>query len=116
MGQYHVVVNLDKREYLRPYAFGDGAKLMEFGSSGAGTMLALAVLLSDSPDRGGGDLHTEDREWYGRWSGDAITIAGDYADGEPNVYDMCTGGSAFTDISERVWQVIHDARENIRKG
>ena len=31
MGQYYVIANLDKKEFLNPHKFGDGVKLMEFG-------------------------------------------------------------------------------------
>ncbi len=85
MGQYYLVVNLDKREFLLPHKLGDGLKLMEFGNSGDGTMLALALLLADGCGRGGGDYHakkgsTPDTSLIGRWKGDRIVIAGDYAD------------------------------------
>lgn len=104
MGQYYLVCNLDKEEYIHPHKFGDGMKLMEFGDSASGTMLGLAVLLADGNGRGGGDLFSarhkeelkecregkrkwEDIDWSragveiaGRWAGDRIVIAGDYAD------------------------------------
>lgn len=68
MGQYHYVANLDKREFLHPHKMGDGLKLLEFGASGSGTMLGLALLLAVSNkddstsgpfqgQRGGGDFH-----------------------------------------------------------
>ena len=118
MGQYHIVVNLDKQEYLQPWKFADGAKLMEFGMSACGTMTALAVLLSDSPDRGGGDLHTRDREWYGRWAGDRIIVAGDYADGDEghaNVYDQCASGEGdWLDISLQVASMIRKVEPEMR--
>jgi hypothetical protein len=88
MGQYHFVANMDKREFLHPHRFGDGLKLMEFGGSGGGTMLGLAVLLACSNDRGGGDLHVDEsttvgeaiaKHVVGRWAGDQIAIIGDYA-------------------------------------
>lgn len=68
MGQYHMIVNVSKQEFLSPRTFTDGSKLMEFGSSGGGTMLALAWLLKND------------------WNGDYITIVGDY--GEPTDYDQ----------------------------
>ena len=84
MGQYYYVVNLDKKQYLCPHKFNDGAKLMEFGHSTEGTLLALTVLLADGNGRGGGDLHIEARQdmrkLLGSWAGDRIVIAGDYAD------------------------------------
>jgi hypothetical protein len=79
MGQYYLVCNVDRREYLHPHHFGDGLKLMEFGSSGCGTMLGLAVLLADGNNRGGGDLRSNHRV-IGSWRGDRIVVAGDYAD------------------------------------
>jgi len=105
MGQYYYVINLDKKEYLHPHKFGDGLKLWEFGSSGTGTMFALAVLLSDGNGRGGGDVHS-DSPLVGSWARDRIIISGDYADGEwsekgDNLYDFC-GDGFLKDISEDV--------------
>lgn len=79
MGQYYKIVNLDKLEYLDPHRFGDGLKLLEFGSSGCGTMNALAILLADGNGRWGGDLDSE-KPIVGSWAGDRIVVAGDYAD------------------------------------
>jgi hypothetical protein len=91
MGQYHFVANLDKREFLNPHTMGDGLKLMEFGSSGDGTMLGLALLLACSNGRGGGDFHSkpevpEDNDLIeliiGRWAGDRIAVIGDYSEND----------------------------------
>jgi len=79
MGQYYVIVNLDKKQYIHPHKFGDGMKLLEFADSTPGTMTALAVLLADGNGRGGGDLDSENLI-IGSWAGDRIVIAGDYAD------------------------------------
>lgn len=79
MGQYYMVANVDRKEFLHPHKFGEGIKLMEFGCSSPGTMLGLAILLADGNGRGGGDLHVED-DVIGSWTGDRIVIAGDYAD------------------------------------
>jgi hypothetical protein len=79
MGQNYYIVNPKKRQYLHPHKFGDGLKLMEFGASGSGTMMGLAVLLADGNGRGGGDLRSEN-PLIGSWAGDPIVIAGDYAD------------------------------------
>jgi hypothetical protein len=124
MGQYYVLANLDKQEFLNTYTFNDGAKLLEFGCSGEGTMTALAVLLSDGNGRGGGDLHSDD-PIIGSWAGDRIVIAGDYADEEkflqkdqimkylmlsddnkdrPNLYAYTR--EFFKDISENVLEVM----------
>ena len=85
MGQYYLLVNIDKKEFLHPHKLGDGLKLMEFAGSGDGTMLALGLLLADGCGRGGGDFHARkgsnpDLALIGRRKGDRIVIAGDYAD------------------------------------
>ena len=68
MGQYYVIVNLDKGEFLNPHCFGDGIKLMEFGHSTDGTLLALTTLLSNGNGRGGGDIFSSKyRRAEGRW-------------------------------------------------
>jgi hypothetical protein len=106
LGQYHHIVNYDKKQFLDPHKFGEGLKLMEFSSGQYGTMQGLAVLLaaSNTPEaRGGGDLHPwlggpgyegrardtkPDRgDWLmknvvGSWAADRIAIIGDYAEPE----------------------------------
>jgi hypothetical protein len=110
MGQYYHIVNLTKKQFIHPHKFGDGLKLLEFGSSGSGTMLGLAVLLANSNNRGGGDLRSEN-PIVGSWAGDRIVIAGDYAvkgdKGETlqtNLYNRET----FEDISYKVVEALCD--------
>jgi hypothetical protein len=79
MGQYYLVVNLDKEQFLDPHCCGDGLKLLEFGCNSNGTLTALAVLLADGNGRGGGDLRSMN-PIIGGWAGDRIVVAGDYAD------------------------------------
>ena len=123
MGQYHYVVNLDKRQFLHPHKFDDGLKLMEFGQSAGGTMTGLAILLGTSSregGRGGGDFRLDHEGVAGSWAGDRICIIGDYA--EPGdlapehdaetLYSRCRNGEGFTDISEVVFQLMKDARED----
>lgn len=104
MGQYHLVVNLDKREYLHPHQLGDGLKLMEQAMSGpGGTGSALLLLLAVSNDetgRGGGDFHVAGfSDVIGRWGGDRIALVGDYA--EPQ--DLAEG-----DDAELIYNLCHD--------
>ena len=79
MGQYYLIANLSKRQFIYPHRFGDGLKLLEFGDSSSGTMCGLAVLLSNGNGQGGGDLDAED-PIIGSWAGDRIVVAGDYGD------------------------------------
>ncbi len=79
MGQYHLAINLDKKQYLNPHELGDGLKLWEQAASGHGGVgSALIVLLGVSNGRGGGDFETS--ELVGSWGGDRIAIVGDYAE------------------------------------
>jgi hypothetical protein len=79
MGQYYIIVNLDKRQYIKPDKFGDGVKLLEFALSSLGTKTALAALLSNGNGRGCGDIDSQD-PIIGSWAGDRIVVAGDYGD------------------------------------
>jgi hypothetical protein len=100
MGQYFVVANLDKKEFINPNNFDEGIKFAEFYSGSYGTMSGLAILLSNSISK---------VDPWGRWAGDRIVIAGDYAEqndpGEGNavqgVYTRCHTGD-FTNISQLV--------------
>lgn len=135
MGQYHYVVNYDKKEFLHPHKFNAGLKLMEFGRDGGSVMLGMAVLLAASCKggaRGGGDIHpwtggpgyqgrevqglTEARgQWLmdnvvGRWAGDRIAIIGDYAEPEDANGLVGREGSPWTDgqLREVVWTDISE--------
>lgn len=114
MGQYHLTVNLDKKQFLDPHKLGDGLKLMEFGNSAGGVMTGLAILLAVSNNRGGGDLHS-DNELIGSWGGDRIAIIGDYAEDKDlptefsagAIYEACRAG-LFRDISDDVRKCIEE--------
>lgn len=116
MGQYYYVVSIDSEQYLHPYNFGSGLKLMEFGNDGQSVLTALAVLLADN-NSGGGSLHSDD-PIIGSWAGDRIVVAGDY--GVPaSTYDGIDAPadttlfkhaeSAFENISDTLIRVIRDA-------
>ena len=116
MGQYYKIVNVKKRQYLNPHMFNDGMKLMEFGMSAGGTLTALAVLLADGNNRGGGDLHS-DNDIIGSWAGDPIVIAGDYADqgkflpadkSDQTLYSVCEDEGE--DISAKVLDALMEDR------
>lgn len=69
MGQYHLIVNLGKRQYLSPTDFDDGLKLTEFGNSKGGVLKALASLLLAGKK-------TSKKSW----AGDPLVVTGDYGD------------------------------------
>jgi hypothetical protein len=81
MGQYHVIVNLDKKECIWSHGLGAGLKLWEQLANHPSTQEALLVLLACSNGRGGGDLGVNDpNRVIGRWAGDRIAVVGDYAE------------------------------------
>lgn len=92
MGQYFYVVNLDKREYIKPHNFGQGAKLGEFIGDSNGVMAALGMLLTSG--EGYGD---RDDRIVGRWAGDRITIVGDYSSSNKFLTDQQIRESALTE-------------------
>jgi hypothetical protein len=85
MGQYHLLVNIDKREYLNPGEIGLGVKQWEHQSHPqwkmAGSVAdAMYILTMTSPNRGGGDMPGTDIS--GRWAGDRVMVVGDYTEDE----------------------------------
>lgn len=109
MGQYHLVVNLDKREFLDPHPLAAGLKLWEQVANFPGTGAALLVLLAVSNGRGGGDLRAPDPEgMIGRWGGDRIAVIGDYAESgdlpaefhAAHIYDACVSEGERGDLAE----------------
>jgi hypothetical protein len=112
MGQYYKIVNIKKKQYIKPDTFGDGSKLMEFSMSASGVLAGLAILLADGNGRGGGDLHSEN-DIIGSWAGDNIVIAGDYADAgkfvkEPDQTLYEVASSEGEDISIKVLEALFD--------
>lgn len=122
MGQYYLICNLDKEQFLHPHNFGDGLKLLEFGCSQYGTMLGLSILLADGNGRGGGDLDSN-HHIVGSWRRDRIVVAGDYADvGFPNVSESrnlyAVAHDEWQDISDLVIEALCDdlwLKENLRE-
>lgn len=121
MGQYYLIVNVTKKQIIRPNKFGDGLKLMEFGISGFGAMYALAALLASGNNRGGGDIPS-DHPIIGSWAGDSIVITGDYGDNglfgaspDQNLYSFAS--STFKDISQELREVLIacDSYHNLAK-
>ena len=65
MGQYWLVCNLSKNEFIDPHRLGCGLKLCEQVGSFPGTASGLLILCAAQREvRGGGDLDTEDN-WHG---------------------------------------------------
>src|SRR5947207_70941 len=81
MGQYHYLVNLDKKQVVHPHEIGNGLKLKEQIGWDYCTATALVMLLASASrdgGRGGGDFLSGHR-LIGSWAGDRIAFVGDYA-------------------------------------
>jgi len=101
MGQYFLIVNLDKKEYLHPHKMGSGLKLWEICASNMGRVLPF--LLRQSNETGGGDIQKEYKT-AGRWAGNRITVVGDYD--ESGLFDKAR--NEFKDISNEVRKEFDD--------
>ena len=120
MGQYHLTVNLDKKEFLMPHKLGVGLKLREQTGIGNSIPDALFMLLVCSNGKGGGDFQDNQNNVVGRWAGDRIAVVGDYAESTDlpmmwdaaNIYslcheygDQCGGDGCTADISSHYFDI-----------
>ncbi|PSB00405.1 hypothetical protein [Merismopedia glauca] len=110
MGQYHLIVNLDKKEYLNPSYFGDGLKLWEF--AGSKTTIGLTALLTANNEGAGGDFNVPtSNHLIGSWAGDKIAIIGDYQQAERLdgiTYQLVE--ATFDNISTDLMQILYQDR------
>ena len=105
MGQYFIVANTTKKEYLHPHYFGQGLKFAEFPSDGVGVMTALAHLLGQSTDHSGMMYNPE---ITGQWIGDHVVIVGDYDESSTIYRDAMSPTpeeSEYTNISAKL--ILH---------
>jgi hypothetical protein len=90
MGQYFILINLDKRERMGSLAtlisrghmsrFSSGQKMREqLPNLGVKPFLALALLEFDDAVK-----MTIPNPLWGSWSGDRVVLIGDYSDGQPH--------------------------------
>ena len=117
MGQYHLLVNVDKEEFVSPHRLGDGLKLLEQLGSQYGVPQAMHVLMCAAPcRRGGGDYEQPEHireKVVGRWAGDRVVLIGDYAQSDdlpPDfdagaLYEKCDG-ETFADITPAVAEAL----------
>jgi hypothetical protein len=110
MGQYHKLVNLDKKEVVHPYNLGLGAKQYEQTGQNGSMSDALYLLVMTSPSRGGGDWEIFPA-LSGRWVGDRVVVLGDYTEDRdmkqyPNFGQLYHQSEDWTDISDEVAQAL----------
>ena len=119
MGQYHYIVNLDKKEFINPDELAVGRKAWEQLVSVPSTPQALFLLLLHPIYRGGGDLKPENypngEEVIGRWRGERIAVIGDYAKDQDlpgdlpapvsQIYELCKSG-VYKDVTYLVRPIL----------
>ena len=111
MGQYHILVNLDKREYVVPHALGLGLKQREHNGAFNGTLAdALYFLTMTSPARGGGDYPQVSIS--GRWAGDRCVVLGDYTEDE-DIRGYIAAGDLYGRIMENARGEWADISEDV---
>lgn len=106
MGQYYIITNKTKKEYLCPHTFNDGLKLMEFSSGRQGIMQGLALLLAQGNGMGGGDYRPENIKYIhlvGSWANDKVSIVGDYFE-DGKHYELAR--KKWKDISKDVLKMM----------
>lgn len=109
MGQYHTLVNIDKKEVVVPHALGLGLKQWEHAGHEGGSLAdALYILMMTSPAAGGGDFPETDVS--GRWVGDRVLVLGDYTEKNavPGVEDasLINADESYTDIGDQVAEAM----------
>ena len=130
MGQYHFLVNLDKKQVVHPHQIGNGLKLHEQVGWSYATATALVMLLAASSKdggRGGGDFQSK-HALVGSWAGNRIAFIGDYAEAgdipgfnAAQIYKECSaacesgapahsleGWESWTNISAQVREMMAD--------
>lgn len=89
MGEYFLIANIDKRQYLSAASMNENSKRNGFLSGLHGRALGLLVCRSDELRHGYGDL-------AGSWYGDHVIATGD-DNGVPDAYGVITSGADAPD-------------------
>lgn len=105
MGQYHLLVNVDKKQLVNPHGLGLGLKQVEQSGFRGSLGDAMYLLMMTSPHRGGGDL--EYTKISGAWAGDRVLIVGDYTEATdipsiPSADNLYFEARTWKDITEDV--------------
>ena len=94
MGQYFVLINKTKKQYVCPWCLGGVAKLWEWCAGNHSAV--FPYLLRRSSGLGGGDVASpEIYPLAGSWVGDEISLVGDYDES----HDFDTAFSNYENIS-----------------
>lgn len=113
MGQYHMVYNKDKKEFIHGYDIDNGLKLMEQVGWKKSTSTALFLLLANSNGRGGGDANKH--PMIGRWAGDRVVIQGNYAEPTDQGYITDEELNEYVNISVEVFDMLKEVFDMLKK-
>lgn len=103
MGQYFLIVNKDKKQFLDARKFGEGVEISQAVSGYHAQALALLTCRMDA-------VRDTNNNLLGSWSGDFVAAAGEYA-AEPNLYK--TARAEFEDISYKALAMLCDTHESV---
>lgn len=104
MGQYHMLYNLDKKEYVNPHDIGCMLKIVEQINFPRSMADALFLLIAVSNGRGGGDV--AGHEYVGRWGGDRLAVIGDYHEPDDIPGFNFDEIKTYANISEKVNEML----------
>lgn len=106
MGQYHKLVNLDKKEIVDPWQLGLFLKQYEHTGCEGSLADAIYLLVMSSPASGGGDWPMTSVS--GRWCGDRVVVLGDYTEQVPgyegDAKSLYSDSESWSDISPEVME------------
>lgn len=110
MGQYHILANLDTKEFVRL----GGAKQYEHTFYNGDLAHAMYLLTMTSPGRGGGDWVVTPMS--GRWAGDRVVILGDYTEDSdlPKYPHASQAYSDFLKNGEEISMQVYEALELVK--
>lgn len=110
MGQYHILANLDTKEFVRL----GGSKQYEHTFYNGDLAHAMYLLTMTSPGRGGGDWVVTPMS--GRWAGDRVVILGDYTEDSdlPNYPYASQAYGDFLDNGEEISMQVYEALELVK--
>lgn len=92
MGQYYKIANIDNSEFIHPFDFNSGLKLMELSSGSSGAMQPVAQLIQAG------------KPWFGA----RLVVTGDYADEGRFVPKSHSTKSLYAYLEEHGKQVSPD--------
>ena len=108
MGQYFLVVNTDKKQFIDAWKFGEGVETLQAVSGYHAQAIALLTCRMDQVRDTAGNL-------LGSWSCDQVIAAAEYASTEngaaSNLYK--TAREEFEDISYKALAMLCDTHEPV---